>query len=506
MAKCNTCRKRGFFLRTSSGGRCGECEVEYLESLGSKVSSLEASISRESQNYEEISASFRALQTGCLELVEQKEQIQQEYRREIEAELRSTRNEIELSNAFLQLYGGSRIRKRFDSEQSLDEWIFQAQLPADAGRAAHQTIEGYFETVIPIKVKCYEAQELRKAFRNNRKAIEAHLTKYKSRYTTKANRSLYQLMVIGLEAELQNILATMKYGKLEEAIEKIEMLCGRYVLIASTGSKTVEGTILDFLKGIRALYTTSVQIEYEYYVKHEKKKEEQREIRERMKLEREEMKVLKEQQAKMEAEEAKYRAEMEGIERQLEDSNDQELVRSLQERLDRLQAQFDEIEEKRQEVLRLQNGVAGHIYVISNLGSFGPDVFKVGMTRRLDPQDRINELGDASVPFRFDVHSMIFSENARDLEARLHERLDEQRVNKINQRKEFFRTSLDELEKLVFEIEPTAEFTRTMAAEQYHQSLSDSKLSNLSPEHSEEKWTKVDNDRNWASIGSPTVA
>ena len=105
------------------------------------------------------------------------------------------------------------------------------------------------------------------------------------------------------------------------------------------------------------------------------RKEEQKEIRQRMKLECEEMKLLKEQQAKMEAEEAKYLAEIEGIKHQLKDSESDELIRSLQERLERLQGQFDEIEETRQEVLRLQNGVAGHIYVISNLGSFGSDFF-----------------------------------------------------------------------------------------------------------------------------------
>lgn len=480
MAKCNVCAKRGFFLRISTGGRCSECEVEYITSLTTETKSLEAGVQAEKANLEETYKSFRALQIGCSELVQEKGEILKGYREEIEAELKSARDEIELSNAFMQLYGGSRLRKQFEPEEALSRWAVKSQAGRGVDQDPYQLIEDYFETVIPIKVKCYETKELRKAFQNNRKAIEAHLAKYKTRYTTKANRSLYQLMVIGLEAELQGILASMKYGKLDSAVENIQALSARYALIASTGSKTIEPTIIEFLHGIEALYVAAVKIEYEYYTKQEMKKEEQKEIRQRMKLEREEMKLLKEQQAKMEAEEAKYLAEIEGIKHQLKDSESDELIRSLQERLERLQGQFDEIEETRQEVLRLQNGVAGHIYVISNLGSFGSDIFKVGMTRRLDPQDRINELGDASVPFRFDVHSMIFSENARDLETQLHKRLDGRRVNKINHRKEFFRTSLDELEELVFEIEPTAEFTRTMAAEQYHQGLSDVSNDNLS--------------------------
>lgn len=119
----------------------------------------------------------------------------------------------------------------------------------------------------------------------------------------------------------------------------------------------------------------------------------------------------------------------------------------------------------------MEHGQAGHIYIISNLGSFGENVFKIGMTRRYDPQERIDELGDASVPFRFDVHSTIFSDNAPALEAALHKRLHNNRVNKINLRKEFFKTTIDELEDLVYSLEPSARFDRTMLAEQYHQSM-----------------------------------
>ena len=94
------------------------------------------------------------------------------------------------------------------------------------------------------------------------------------------------------------------------------------------------------------------------------------------------------------------------------------------------------------------------------------------MTRRLDPQERINELGSASVPFKFDVHSFIFSEDAVSLEKRLHQELNDKRVNKVNLRKEFFNSTIDELEELVNKIDPTAEFNKTMIAEEYFQSLS----------------------------------
>ena len=98
------------------------------------------------------------------------------------------------------------------------------------------------------------------------------------------------------------------------------------------------------------------------------------------------------------------------------------------------------------------------------------------MTRRINPQDRIDELGDASVPFKFDVHSFIFSEDAVDLESRLHDTLKEKRVNKVNLRKEFFYSTVEELEKLVMEIDPSAEFTKTMLAEEFRQSQLSEKL------------------------------
>jgi hypothetical protein len=92
---------------------------------------------------------------------------------------------------------------------------------------------------------------------------------------------------------------------------------------------------------------------------------------------------------------------------------------------------------------RHKNAKGGYVYVISNVGAFGEGVYKIGMTRRLEPMDRVDELGDASVPFWFDVHAMVFSENAPALEAKLHERFAPGRLNKVNGRKEFFRADIN---------------------------------------------------------------
>jgi hypothetical protein len=121
---------------------------------------------------------------------------------------------------------------------------------------------------------------------------------------------------------------------------------------------------------------------------------------------------------------------------------------------------------------REQNAKAGYVYVISNIGAFGEGVFKIGMTRRLEPMERIDELGDASVPFWFDVHAMVFSDNAPALEAKLHERFAAGRLNKVNGRKEFFRADISEIESIIrANYSAVVEVTHEAAAEQYRESL-----------------------------------
>lgn len=107
---------------------------------------------------------------------------------------------------------------------------------------------------------------------------------------------------------------------------------------------------------------------------------------------------------------------------------------------------------KQQAISQAQLTSADHVYVISNIGSFCEQVYKIGMTRRLDPMERVIELGDTSVPFAFDVHAMVYTENALELERTLHQRFHVRRVNRINERKEFFRVELEEIERAVQDI------------------------------------------------------
>ena len=324
---------------------------------------------------------------------------------------------------------------------------------------------------IILKLHCMDVKDLRKAYNENNKQITKVLEKYSARYTTKANQAIYKLMVIALKAELQNILYNLKYEKLNTSVEDIKNVTQKYLKIAGEGNQSIVGTLTKFIGEIEYLFINAVKIEYNYYVKKEQARQEQLAIREQMRQEAEERKALENERKKIEQEESKYNSEIDKLREQMAAANEDE-VNKLNARILELQAQLANVIIKKEEISNLANGKAGNVYIISNLGSFGDNVFKIGMTRRLNPQERVNELGDASVPFKFDVHSFIFSDDAVDLEKKLHNILNNKRVNKVNMRKEFFYTTIDELEALVNKIEPTAEFNKTMLAEEFRQSLS----------------------------------
>jgi hypothetical protein len=202
-----------------------------------------------------------------------------------------------------------------------------------------------------------------------------------------------------------------------------------------------------------------------------KEREEQRRIQEQM---REEEKVRREIERTVREtakEQEIIRQAMEKAQLLVQQSS-QEQKAKYEQQLNELAQKLQESEERNQRAISMaQQTKLGHVYIISNIGSFGENMFKIGMTRRLVPQDRVDELGDASVPFEFDVHAMIRSDDAPDLESRLHKLFVMSQVNKDNHRKEFFRVDLkhikEEIEKLGF----TVQWTMTAEASEYRKTL-----------------------------------
>lgn len=212
---------------------------------------------------------------------------------------------------------------------------------------------------------------------------------------------------------------------------------------------------------------------HEYQVKRQEEKEAIRQSREAQreqeKLERE----IQEARAKIEKERKHFTTAIAKLELRLADTTDPNEVGELQGRLKEMLHQNALLDEEWKLLdYREQNARAGYVYVISNIGAFGEGVFKIGMTRRLEPMERVDELGDASVPFRFDVHAMVFSDNAPALEAKLHSHFASGRLNKVNSRKEFFRANLSEIESVIRDnYDAIVEVVHAAPAEQYRESI-----------------------------------
>lgn len=198
-------------------------------------------------------------------------------------------------------------------------------------------------------------------------------------------------------------------------------------------------------------------------------KAQKEEIREQQKVEKE----LQNAKRKLEKEEKQFNNELSKLMKYLNSAQNEVEKNIYADKIKELEEKIKVLEKDKQNVLeRETNTRAGYVYIISNIGSFGKDVYKIGMTRRLEPMDRISELSSASVPFPFDVHALIFSEDAPALENTLHKYFKKQEVNKVNQRKEFFKVNLEEIKELVHkEYNNTVHFTDLAAAEQYFESL-----------------------------------
>ncbi|MBE8718619.1 DUF4041 domain-containing protein [Cellvibrio polysaccharolyticus] len=227
-------------------------------------------------------------------------------------------------------------------------------------------------------------------------------------------------------------------------------------------------------------------VQYQYTLKKKDEQEEQKLIREQM---REEARIEKEYREALiaaEREEKLYRDLLEKARTELNTSSHEERA-AAEARIAELERQLAEAEAKEQRAKSLAEQTRrGHVYVISNVGSFGENVYKIGMTRRLDPMDRVRELGDASVPFSFDVHAIIFTDDAPTMEAALHRKFNHHRVNAVNLRKEFFRVELEKIRDAVAEIDgENLDFKTTIVAEEYFESKRLRETKSLQPEKRE---------------------
>jgi hypothetical protein len=241
---------------------------------------------------------------------------------------------------------------------------------------------------------------------------------------TKMVRELSKLMLRAYNNEADHAVSSMKPYTLDSSIARLDK--ARETIIKLGGTMNIRVT-----DSYHKLRVEELELTSDYLAKVAEEKERQKEERARLREEEIARREYEREQERLRKEQAHYEATLAA----LKDKGDIDGAQRMEAKLTEIQDALDGISR------RAANIRAGHVYVISNVGAFGTDMVKIGMTRRLDPMDRVRELGDASVPFHYDVHAMVFSNDAVSLETRLHHAFADRRVNLVNTRREFFRVT-----------------------------------------------------------------
>ncbi len=278
-----------------------------------------------------------------------------------------------------------------------------------------------------------------------------------------ATKRFIKLILRAFNGEADSLITKVKWNNINQIKERLNKSFN--TLNALGKSQTVEITHEYYNLRLKELI-----LEYEFRAKKQKEKEEQRALAEELREEEKAKREYEKAQKEAEKEEAYYQKILEKVKRDFQAQvGDTE---ELQSKITELEKDLEEARLKKERALSMaQQTKRGYVYVISNIGSFGENVYKIGMTRRLEPMDRVRELGDASVPFKFDVHAMIYSDEARTLEYELHKSFADRAINLFNFRKEFFNVTLEEIEQKIKELGFEAEFSTIPEAEEYNETI-----------------------------------
>lgn len=276
-------------------------------------------------------------------------------------------------------------------------------------------------------------------------------------------KDMQKLLLRAFNGECDELVEKVKYNNFETSVKRINTSCNAISKLGSMMSISISQTY-------KNLKMAELALAFEYAQKRQAEKEAEKEERARLREEAKLQKEIEEARKNLEKEQTHYMNALAKLNLQLAaNPTSAELLSKKEE----LESKISDTEKAIKDVdYREANKRAGYVYVISNIGAFGENIYKIGMTRRLDPQERVDELGDASVPFTFDVHAMIFSDDAPKLEAALHKAFEDKKVNMVNPRREFFNVSLDEIKEVIRKnYDKTVEFTDYPQAEQYRVSL-----------------------------------
>jgi hypothetical protein len=325
----------------------------------------------------------------------------------------------------------------------------------------YATSDEYKESLIKSVEKQKETIRLEKAtFCPQNWIVEGSAEKGK-----KMVKEASKLMLRAFNGECDAAIAKVTWNNISNMEARIKKAFEALNKLGSTNKIS----ITDYYRDLKL---EELWLEFELQKKIQAEKEEQRTIREQMREEEKALKELEKAAKDAQIEEERYEKALEKAKLEVEKASGAELEK-LNAKIAELNANLENAHiQKERAISQAQLTKSGHVYIISNIGSFGDNIYKIGMTRRLEPLDRVKELGDASVPFDFDVHGMIYSDNAPALENTLHRHLENKRLNLANTRAEFFVTSIDEIEQIIKEFNLTVKLTKLAEAKEFRESNS----------------------------------
>ncbi len=383
---------------------------------------------------------------------------------------------VTLSISLYVLFGGYHVKAELDNKYKelnaemcqRENAVHAHQRQLDKDRRSLETRISNLNNEILVKVERGIKSEREKLYRKiDKKNSSLKLKELRFEESVDNSRNAFQrLMDSSFKFKARTLLAGLslknqsgKYAQLISEVDKYKKLKQSMNFLQLVDNSDWENVTAQF-------YEKLAQLQFAQEVK-----EEQAELKRQMREEKQRQDELERRQREAEEEEHKLAEQQRLIEEALLAAEGQHKEELERQRLDLEQQILDAHAQYERAKSMAQLTKQGHVYVISNIGSFGENVYKVGMTRRLEPLDRVKELGDASVPFEFDVHAMISCDDAPALEKALHNELEKYRVNKVNLRKEFFNVELGQIISSVERNHGTIEYVVNPVAYQYYKSL-----------------------------------
>jgi len=280
----------------------------------------------------------------------------------------------------------------------------------------------------------------------------------------KMTKQTHKLMLRAFNGECDAALAKVRWDNALKMQERINKAFETINKSAEVNRSRITREYLD-------LKIKELRLTYEQQEKIKQAKDEQRKIREEMREEERAQREIERAKEEAEKEETRYSDALEKAREEVQKASGEKLDH-LNDKIAQLEDRLKAAQElKERAISRAQITKSGHVYILSNIGSFGENIYKIGMTRRLDPVDRVDELSDASVPYDFDIHAMVYADNAPELENKLHKQFEPHRMNLVNLRREYFSVSLEEIEKWAKDKNINLQLTKIAEAREYRESM-----------------------------------